>query len=58
MSCPKCVEHVKNALSQIPGIQDIDINLESGLVKLKSLLPIGEDLIKKAVEAAGYVFKK
>ena len=31
MTCENCVKHVTEALKRVPGVQDVDVKLESGL---------------------------
>ncbi|CCQ98057.1 copper insertion chaperone and transporter component [[Clostridium] ultunense Esp] len=53
MSCNHCVMAVTNALKELKGVSNVDVNLESKKVEV-----IGDNLteenLKKAVEEAGY----
>ncbi|MEA4825888.1 MAG: heavy-metal-associated domain-containing protein [Clostridium sp.] len=53
MSCNHCVMHVKNALMEVEGIKNVDVNLNA-----KYALVEGENLndekMKAKVEDAGY----
>ncbi|MGY0372205.1 heavy-metal-associated domain-containing protein [Clostridium sp. JNZ J1-5] len=53
MSCNHCVMHVKNALMEVEGVKNVDVNLNA-----KYALVEGENLndekMKAEVEDAGY----
>lgn len=51
MTCEKCVQAVKNSLSNIDGIQNIDISLETGTVIVDSSLPYS--VIQQKIENSG-----
>ncbi len=54
MSCGHCVMHVKNALMELDGVANVEVNLEdkSALVELSSA--VEDSTLKEAVEDAGY----
>lgn len=54
MSCGHCVMHVKNALMELDGVANVEVNLEdkSALVELSSA--VEDSALKEAVEDAGY----
>ncbi len=54
MSCQHCVMAVTRALSQLEGIQNIQVNLEKGEVRFENPKAIPEDQIEKAITVAGY----
>jgi len=55
MTCNHCKSNVENNLSAIPGIENIEIDLESGKVKMT-----GDDIdlsaVKNKVESIGYEY--
>ena len=55
MTCMGCVNSVKNLVSALPGIADIDIDLASGKVNVKHD-PAQTDAtaIRAAIEDGGY----
>lgn len=57
MMCEMCVKHVKNALSKLPGVIDVEVDLKSGMAKVQSESPLDEGEMKKAIEEAGYSYK-
>lgn len=54
MSCGHCVNHVKEALSELENVQNVEVNLESKSAIFNSSIEISEDKIKFAIEDAGY----
>ena len=54
MSCGHCVSAVQGELSKIPGVTDVDVSLESGVVTVTSDAPLDDDAIAEAVDEAGY----
>lgn len=53
MSCMHCVNHVKNALGDIQGISNIQVNLEENNASVE-LDNVTDEAIKAAIEEAGY----
>ncbi|MBU3215358.1 cation transporter [Clostridium estertheticum] len=53
MSCGHCVNHVSEALKEI-GAKDVEVNLESKLAITEIGDNITDDVIKAAIEDAGY----
>lgn len=54
MMCQHCVAHVKKALEDVAGVTEADVDLESGSAKIEMETDVKEDILKKAVEDAGY----
>lgn len=54
MMCQHCVAHVKKALEDVAGVTKADVDLESGSAKIEMETDVKEDILKKAVEDAGY----
>ncbi|KOA21210.1 copper chaperone CopZ [Clostridium homopropionicum DSM 5847] len=54
MSCGHCVKHVKDALSELNGVTNVDVNLDSKTAILESNLDVKDEEIKFAVDDAGY----
>ena len=57
MSCNNCAKHVKNALEDLPGIDNAEINLENADAVVKYFGSINEKEIEKAITDAGYEYK-
>ena len=54
MMCQHCVAHVKKTLEDVAGVTKADVDLESGSAKIEMENDVKEDILKKAVEDAGY----
>ena len=54
MSCQHCVMSVTKALSQLDGIQNVKVDLQTGEVRFDNTKSVGQDRIEKAVVNAGY----
>jgi len=54
MTCGHCVAAVKEEVSGIAGVSDVDVVLESGAVTVTSESPLDTATVKAAVEEAGY----
>lgn len=54
MMCPHCEARVKKALEALPGVESADVSHERGDAILKTASPVGDDVIKTAIEEAGY----
>lgn len=54
MSCDHCVRAVRQELSRLPGVDRVDIDLDSGLVTIHAASPVKEADVRAAVEEAGY----
>ena len=54
MTCGHCVSSVTEEVSEVPGVQGVDVVLESGAVTVTSDGPVDESAVKAAVEEAGY----
>ena len=54
MTCGHCVASVTEEISEIPGVESVDVVLDSGAVTVTSSQPLEQQAVKVAVEAAGY----
>ena len=54
MSCQHCVMSVTKALSQLDGIQNVKVDLQTGEARFDNTKSVGQDRIEKAVVNAGY----
>lgn len=54
MTCGHCVAAVTEELSGIPGVQDVQVVLETGEVTVISDAPLERGAVAAAVEEAGY----
>ena len=54
MTCAHCVASVTEEVSEIPGVEDVQVDLASGAVAVTSNQPVSAGAVKAAVEGAGY----
>jgi copper ion binding protein len=54
MSCDHCVRTVRNAIMSLPGVSEVEVSLETGLVRVKAEADVSKEEIKRAVEEWGY----
>ena len=54
MTCGHCVASVKEEVSEVAGVEDVDVVLETGQVTVTSTDPVDESAVRAAVEEAGY----
>ena len=54
MTCEHCVASVSEELSELAGVQDVDVVLATGAVTITSATPLDPSDIESAVTEAGY----
>ncbi len=54
MTCGHCVSSVTEEVRELPGVTDVQVDLDSGRVTVSADQPVGEDKVRAAVEEAGY----
>ena len=54
MTCGRCVASVTEELSELPGVERVDVVLETGVVTVTSGSPLRRDDVDRAVREAGY----
>ncbi|WP_102143755.1 heavy-metal-associated domain-containing protein [Mycobacterium hubeiense] len=54
MTCGHCASSVREEVGSIPGVAAVDVDLNSGTVTIDSDRQIDADVIRGAVEEAGY----
>lgn len=55
MTCGHCVASVTRAVTAgVPGVTKVEVDLASGQVTVASYQPVSPDLVKDAVNEAGY----
>ena len=59
MSCGGCVNHVKNALLEIPGVENADVQLNPQMVLLTMREPVATEVLQAQPDKAGdYTIKE
>ena len=54
MTCGHCVASVTEEISEIDGVDNVDVTLETGQVVVTSSQPLDPAALQAAVEEAGY----
>jgi copper ion binding protein len=54
MTCGHCVASVTEEVSEIAGVENVDVTLETGKVTVTSAEPVDTAAVRAAVEEAGY----
>jgi copper chaperone len=54
MTCGHCIASVTEEVQEIPGVEDVDVVLETGTLTVTSSQPVADDAVRAAVEEAGY----
>jgi copper chaperone len=54
MTCGHCVASVTEEVQEIPGVENVDVVLETGSVTVTSAEPLDDTAVRAAVEEAGY----
>ena len=53
MTCGHCVSSVTEEVQEVPGVQQVDVVLETGAVTVSGQ-PVDDDAVRAAIEEAGY----
>ena len=53
MTCSHCVASVREEVSEVPGVTDVDVDLATGRLTVSGP-DVGDDAVQSAVEEAGY----
>lgn len=54
MTCGHCVASVTEEVQEIPGVENVEVVLETGALTVTSTEPVDDAAVKTAVEEAGY----
>jgi copper chaperone len=54
MTCGHCVKAVTDELSDLEGVERVEVDLPSGMVTVTSAAPLADDAVAAAVDEAGY----
>jgi copper chaperone CopZ len=54
MTCGHCAQAVTGELTALPGVDDVQVDVESGAVTVTSAAPLDTDQVRAAVDEAGY----
>jgi copper chaperone len=54
MTCQHCVNAVTEEVAKLPGVQQVAVDLQTGVVTVTSTGPLDADAVRVAVDEAGY----
>ena len=54
MTCGHCAASVTEELTELAGVETVDVVVETGAVTVTSATPLDESAVRAAVEEAGY----
>ena len=54
MTCGHCVASVTEEVQEVPGVESVDVVLETGALTVTSADAVDADAVRAAVEEAGY----
>jgi copper ion binding protein len=54
MSCQHCVDAVTAEVGRISGVEQVQVDLPSGTVTVTSTSPLALEVVRAAVDEAGY----
>ena len=54
MTCGHCVASVTEEVQEIPGVENVEVVLDTGSLTVTSDEPVDDGAVKAAVEDAGY----
>ena len=54
MTCAHCVASVTEEVQELPGVEQVEVSLEGGVLRLTSSEPLDQAAVRGAVEEAGY----
>ena len=57
MTCQHCVASVTEEISELPGVQSVEVDLASSAVTVESSQPLDRQAVAGAVEEAGYTLR-
>ncbi|WP_432849279.1 heavy-metal-associated domain-containing protein [Amycolatopsis sp. CA-161197] len=57
MSCGHCAQSVTEEITELPGVESVEVDVETGRVVVRSAQELSEDAVRGAVEEAGYTYE-
>ena len=54
MTCGHCVSTVSAAISALEGVENVDVDLSKGLVRVRAKHAVSEKTLTEAIDDAGY----
>lgn len=56
MTCGHCAGTVSGSVTKLEGVTDVAVDLDTGKVTITSQAPLDVDVVRAAVEEAGFEF--
>ena len=57
MSCGHCAQSVTEEITALPGVAEVDVDVQAGRVAVRAEAALAEDDVRAAVAEAGYTFE-
>ncbi len=54
MTCAHCVASVTEEVTEVPGVEEVSVDLATGTLTVTSTAPLDDADVRAAVEEAGY----
>ncbi len=54
MTCDKCRQHAQDALSKVPGVRSVTVDLEKGAAVVEGCCSVKDEDLQKALTDAGF----
>jgi copper ion binding protein len=54
MSCQHCIDAVTAEVGRIPGVEQVDVDLTEGRVRVTSEAPLDPAAVRDAIDEAGF----
>ena len=54
MSCANCARHVKEALTGLPGVAEVEVSLADNLATVRTTAEVSDQLIRETLDEEGY----
>ena len=54
MTCERCERAVRGELERVAGVHQVDVDVATGRVVIRSVAPLPADVISAAIDEAGY----
>ena len=54
MTCGHCVQAVSREVGTLEGVENVDVDLPTGAVTVTSAQPLDTEVVRAAVDEAGY----
>jgi len=54
MTCGHCVAAVSTEVAAVPGVETVTVDLATGALTITSTAPVDVDVLRAAVDEAGY----